>query len=62
MTGSDDSDPLNHLPPWLFLLTPMERGWRETQILKGRNPDPHIERQLIEAGKWGPGLGGDEQS
>lgn len=47
-----DDDPLDHLPPWLFLLSPMDRGWRETQILKGRNPDPHIERELIAAGKW----------
>jgi hypothetical protein len=46
------SDPLDHLPPWLFLLTPLERGWREKQLLKGRDPDPYIEQQLIEAGKW----------
>lgn len=47
-----DDDPLEHLPPWLFLLDPMERGWREKQLLKGRNPDSYIEKQLIEAGKW----------
>ncbi len=47
-------DPLEHLPPWLFLLSPTERGWREKQLLKGRDPDKHIEAQLIEAGKWSP--------
>jgi hypothetical protein len=47
-----ETDPLDHLPPWLFLLTPLQRGWRESQILKGRDPDSHILQQLIEAGKW----------
>ena len=39
-------------PPWLHLLTPLQRGWREDQLLKGRNPDPHIEKELREAGVW----------
>ena len=39
-------------PPWLHLLSYMERGWREKQILKGRNPDSYIEKQLREAGHW----------
>jgi hypothetical protein len=41
-------------PPWLYLLDPMNLGWREKQILKGRNPDPYIERQLVQAGVWPP--------
>jgi hypothetical protein len=41
-------------PPWLSLLSPMERAWREKQILKGRDPDFYIEGQLKEAGKWPP--------
>jgi hypothetical protein len=48
----DPDDPLEHLPPWHFLLDPMQRAWRESQLLKGRDPDPYIEQQLIEAGKW----------
>lgn len=39
-------------PPWLHLLSYLEKGWREKQILKGRNPDPQIEEQLRKAGKW----------
>ena len=39
-------------PPWLHLLNPLQRGWRETQLLKGRNPDPHFEKQLREDGVW----------
>lgn len=40
-------------PPWLHLLSLMERGWREKQILvRGRDPDPHIEDQLRMAGCW----------
>jgi hypothetical protein len=41
-------------PPWLHLLTPMQRGWREKQLAKGRDPDVHIERELRKAGKWPP--------
>jgi hypothetical protein len=39
-------------PPWLYLLDPMNRGWREKRILKGENPDPYIEDQLRRAGAW----------
>jgi hypothetical protein len=39
-------------PPWLRLLSPMQKAWRETQILKGRDPDPYIVKQLKEAGDW----------
>ena len=39
-------------PPWLRLLNPLQRAWRETQILKGRDPDSHIERELRRAGRW----------
>lgn len=46
-------DPLDHLPPWLFLLDDMQKAWREKEILKGRDPDSYIEQRLIEAGKWG---------
>ena len=38
-------EPLDHLPAWLFLLDPLERGWREKQLLKGRDPDSHIEAE-----------------
>jgi len=41
-------------PLWLYLLEPMNRAWREDQILKGRDPDPYIEKQLREAGVWPP--------
>jgi hypothetical protein len=41
-------------PAWLHLLSPMQRAWRETQILKGRNPDPYVVDRLKEAGKWPP--------
>ena len=39
-------------PPWIHLLTPVWQGWREDQILKGRDPDPYIERKLREDGLW----------
>jgi hypothetical protein len=39
-------------PPWLHLLSPMQRAWREKQILKGRDPDSYIEQKLREAGEW----------
>ncbi len=41
-------------PPWLYLIDFMNRGWREKQILKGRNPDPYMEQKLVEAGIWPP--------
>lgn len=41
-------------PAWLYLLSPMQIGWREKQFAKGRNPDSYIEQQLREAGKWPP--------
>jgi len=50
-------NPLEHLPPWLWLLSPLEKGWREDQLLKGRDPDTHIEAELIKAGKWSPEKG-----
>lgn len=49
-----DDDPFGLPPPWLHLLEPLQVGWREKQLLKGRNPDPYIEGQLIEAGVWPP--------
>lgn len=39
-------------PPWLHLLQPAQRAWRETEILKGRDPDGYIESRLREAGVW----------
>ena len=41
-------------PPWLHLLEKIWLGWREEQIFKGRDPDPHIEKKLIEDGFWRP--------
>ena len=41
-------------PPWLHLLDPINRGLREKEIGKGRDPDPYIEKQLREAGVWPP--------
>lgn len=41
-------------PPWLHLLTPMQRGWREKQLAKGRDPDARIEQELRKAGKLPP--------
>ncbi|NEU14741.1 hypothetical protein G3T14_21930 [Methylobacterium sp. BTF04] len=41
-------------PPWLHLLSALQRDWREKQILKGRNPDAYIQSQLVEAGRWLP--------
>ena len=41
-------------PAWLHLLSPVQVAWREKQILKGRDPDPHIVSILEEAGKWPP--------
>ena len=41
-------------PLWLHLLSPVQRAWREKQIMTGRNPDTDIEESLIEAGLWKP--------
>ncbi len=41
-------------PPWLHLLDHIWLCWREEQILKGRDPDPHIEKKLIEMERWPP--------
>lgn len=35
---------------WLKHLLPEQLAWRKKQILKGRDPDPHILKQLREAG------------
>lgn len=55
---TDDDEDLERVlgpdPPWLPLLDPINREWRAAQILKGRNPDPYIEKQLREAGVWPP--------
>lgn len=53
MDTDDLVDP-NGPPAWLKLLSPMQKAWRETQILKGRDPDSYIEEQLRDAGKWPP--------
>lgn len=42
-------------PAWLPLLNSLHRDWREAEILKGRNPDPYIEQQLRQTGKWPAG-------
>jgi hypothetical protein len=41
-------------PPWLHKLEPIWQAWREKEIGKGRDPDPYIEKKLIEAGVWPP--------
>jgi hypothetical protein len=51
MDVEDVVDP-NDPPPWLHLLSPMQKAWREKEILKGRDPDSYILDQLKEAGKW----------
>jgi hypothetical protein len=53
MDVEDIVDP-NGPPPWLHLLSSMQRAWREKQILKGRDPDPYILDRLKEAGSWPP--------
>ena len=53
MDVEDVVDP-NGPPPWLHLLTPMQKAWREKQILKGRDPDSYIESKLKEDGRWPP--------
>lgn len=45
-------DVIGSPPPWLHLLSAAQRAWRESQILKGRNPDPYIEDRLRESGAW----------
>jgi hypothetical protein len=45
--------------PWLHLLSPMWRAWREKQFLKGRDPDAYIEEQLHKDGLWPPKESGD---
>lgn len=43
-------------PPWLAFLNAIQRDWRESEILKGNNPDPLIEARLRESGKWPTGF------
>ena len=43
--------------PWLPLLGPLQRAWREMEIINGRNPDASIEEHLRETGAW-PSAGG----
>lgn len=57
MDGDDDMDDVvdpNGPPPWIRLLNQAQRDWRTTEILKGRDPDTHIERELKRAGRWPP--------
>lgn len=50
----DEFDQLSERNPplWLHLLLPQQKAWRQTEILKGRDPDPYIEKQLRAAGAW----------
>ena len=48
---SDIVDP-DGPPPWLHLPSPIQQAWREKRIMKGRDPDPYIVNQLMEAGRW----------
>jgi len=41
-------------PPWLHLLNALHLNWRDTEVLKGNDPDPYLEQELREAGKWPP--------
>lgn len=41
-------------PPWLYLLNALQKDWRTAELLKDRNPDPLLERQLRERGDWPP--------
>lgn len=41
-------------PPWLYLLEPEWKAWRENEIARGRDPDRHIEQELRKVGKWPP--------
>lgn len=47
-----DDELLGPAPPWLHLLRPDQKAWRENEILKGRDPDSYIESRLREAGAW----------
>ena len=47
-----DREPHHFNPPWFPLLNAMQRDWRDREILRDRNPDPSIEKQLREIGKW----------
>lgn len=39
-------------PPWFHVLRKDQQVWRESEILKGRDPDPYLEKTLIEKGLW----------
>jgi hypothetical protein len=39
-------------PPWLPLLNALHQSWRDSEILKGNDPDPYLEEQLRAAGRW----------
>jgi hypothetical protein len=57
MDDDDDIDDVvdpNGPPPWIHLLNQAQRDWRSTQILRGRDPDTHIERELKRSGRWPP--------
>jgi hypothetical protein len=41
-------------PPWYHLLNALQKEWRESEIEKGGDPDPYIERLLWQAEKWPP--------
>jgi hypothetical protein len=43
---------LKQQPPWIYLLRSEQINWRDNEILKGRNPDPHIEKELVKAEVW----------
>ena len=52
MTFEDDKEYEIPSAPWLHHLLPEQQAQRESEILRGRNPDPDIERKLIAAGVW----------
>lgn len=39
-------------PPWLHLLEPDQKAWREGQIATGQDPDSFLEKHLVKIGKW----------
>lgn len=41
-------------PPWLNVLNALQQEWRESEILRGRNPDRELEKLLYVSGKWPP--------
>lgn len=47
-----DEEVIGPAPPWLHLLSQVQRDWRATQILNGRDPDGYIEERLREEGQW----------